>query len=70
MDFSHFRMLIRNFLNKDTDRIPEENPLIILDSKSAVCMSKNVKYTNHTIYISRRLHSASNGEKLKMRNIL
>ena len=43
-------------MNKYPDIVPEEDPLIILDSKSAVCMAKNGKYTNHTIHISIRVN--------------
>ena len=30
MDLAHFRMLIHELLNKDTDIVPEEAPLIVL----------------------------------------
>ena len=53
MDLAHFRMLIHEFLNKDPDIVPGEVPLIVLDSKSAICMAKNVKDTNHTRHIAR-----------------
>ena len=39
-------MLINEFLNKDPDIVPEEYPLIILDSKYDVCMAKNDKITS------------------------
>ena len=48
MDLSYFRMLVHEFLNKDTYIVQEEALLIILDSKSAVCMAKNGKDTKHT----------------------
>ena len=48
MDLSHFSMLIHELLNKDTDILPEEAPLIILDSKSAVYMANNGKDIKHT----------------------
>ena len=35
---AHFRILIHEFLNNDLDIVPEEAPLIILDSKYAVFM--------------------------------
>ena len=41
MALAHFRMLIHEFLKKDPDIVPEEAPLIFLDRKSAMCMSKN-----------------------------
>ena len=43
MALADFRMLIDEFLNKDTYIVPEEGPLIILDIKSAVCMDKMVR---------------------------
>ena len=46
----------------DTDVVPEQAPLIILDKKLAICISKNVKYTKHTRHIYRRMHLARNGE--------
>ena len=45
-----------NFLNKDPDMAPEEAPLIVLDSKSAMCMANNGKDTKHTRHIARRMH--------------
>ena len=61
MALSHFRMSIHELLKKDPDIVPEEYPLIILDIKSALCMARNGKDTNHTRQIVRRVHSASNG---------
>ena len=46
MYLAHFRMLIREFLNKDPDIFTEEAPMIILDSKSDVYMDNNGKYKN------------------------
>ena len=51
MDLAHFIMLIYEFLNKDLEIVPEEAPFIVLDSKSAMCMAKNGKYTKHTRHI-------------------
>ena len=45
MASAHFRMLINELLNKDPDIVPEEAPLIVLDSKYAMCMANNVKDT-------------------------
>ena len=42
---AHFRVSNNELLNKDTDIVPDEDPLIILDSKSSACMSKNSKDT-------------------------
>ena len=69
MDFAHFRMLIHELLNKDPDIFPEEDPLIVLDSKSDMCMDKNGKGTKHTRHIARRMNFVSNGEKFKMHKI-
>ena len=46
MALSHFSILIHAFLNKDTDIVPEEAPLIILDGRSYVCMAKMVRIPN------------------------
>ena len=43
-----------------------EAPLIVLDSKSAMCMANNSKYTKHTKQISRRIIFLRNGEKCKI----
>ena len=48
MDLARFRMLIHELLNKDPDIAPEEAPLIVLDSKSSMCMANNGKDTKHT----------------------
>ena len=39
-------MLIHEFLNKDPYIFPEEAPMIILDSKSDVCIANNGKDKN------------------------
>ena len=49
--------------------VTEEDPLIVLNSKSAMCMSKNGKDTKHTIHIARRIHFVRDGEKCKMHKI-
>ena len=56
-------------MNKDTDIVPEEDPLIFLDSKSAMCMANNGKDTKHTRHIARRMNFVRNGEKFKIHNI-
>ena len=56
MDLAHFRMIIHDFLNKDPYIVPEEAPLIIMDSKSDFCMDDNGKDTNHTRKLYRRVH--------------
>ena len=62
-------MLIHELLNKGTDMVPEEDPLIVLDSKSAMWVAKNVKDTKHTRHIVSRMHFLRNGEKCKMHKI-
>ena len=69
MALEHFRMLIHEFLNEDPDMVPKEAPLIVLDSKNAMCMAKNGKDTKHTRHIARRIHFVRNGEKCKMHQI-
>ena len=69
MALAHFRMLIHEFLNKDPDIVPEESPLIVLDSKSYMCMSSNGKDTKHTRNIASIMHFLRNGEKCKMHKI-
>ena len=53
-------MLIHELLNKDPDIDPKEATLIFLDSKSAMCMAKNIKDTKHTRHIARRMHFVRN----------
>ena len=66
MALSHFRMLIHELLNKDSDIFSEEAPLIVLDSNSDVCMTNSGKDIKHTRHIFRRVHFLKNGEKYKM----
>ena len=69
MNLAHFRMLIHESLNKDPDIVTEEDPLIVLDSKSAMCMANNGKDTKHTSHIERRMDFIRSGEKYKMHKI-
>ena len=69
MSLAHSSMLINELLNKDPDTVPEEAPLIILDSNSSVYMANNGKDTKQTSYIERWVHFVRNGEKWKMHNI-
>ena len=62
-------MLIHELLNNDPDIVPEEAPLVFLDSKSDMCMANNGKDTKHTRHIARRIHFVRNGEKCKMHKI-
>ena len=69
MSYANFRMLIYELLKNYPDIVPEETPLDILDSKSAIFISKNGKDTNHPRHISRRVNSLRNGEKWKIYKI-
>ena len=69
MALAHSRMLIHELLIKDPDIVPEEAPLIILDSKYDFCMAKNGKDTKHTSHITRRMNFVRDVEKCKMHNI-
>ena len=69
MALAHFRVLIHELMNKDPDIVTEEAALIILDSKYAVCMAKNIKDTNHKRHIARRVNFVRNGENCKMHKI-
>ena len=62
-------MLVHELLNEDTDMVPKEATLVILDSKYVMCMTKNGKDTKHTRYIASRMHLVRNGEKCKMHKI-
>ena len=43
--------------------------MIVLDSKPAMCITKNGKDTKQTRQIARIMHFVRNGEKCKMHNI-
>ena len=69
MVLAYFRMLIHYFLSKNTDKVTDKAPLIILDNKSDICMAKNGKDTKHTRHIYRRVHCVRNGENWKTHKI-
>ena len=69
MDLVHLRVLIHEWLNKDTDIVPEETAIITLDSKSSVFMANNGKDNNNTRRIARRVHFVRNGENIKINKI-
>ena len=56
-------------MNKDPDIVPEEAPLIVLYSKSTMCMSKNGKDTKQKRNIARIMHFARNGENCNMQKV-
>ena len=49
-------MLVHELLNEDPDMVPKEDPLIVLDIKSDMCMAKNGKDTKHTRHIASRMN--------------
>ena len=59
---AHFRILNDDLLNNDLDVVPEQALRIILDIKSAICMSNNGKDTKHTRHINTRMNSSRNGK--------
>ena len=70
MALAHFRMLIHEFLNKDTDIVIEEAPFIVLYSIYVMCMANNGKDTKHTRHIARIMHFVRNGENADAQNLL
>ena len=70
MALAHFRMLIHELLNEDPDMVPKEAPLIVLDSKSAMCMAKNGKDTKHTRNIARRMNFVRNGKSVRCKKLI
>ena len=70
MALAYLRMLINELLNKDTDIVPKEAPLIVSDSKSAMCMAKNGKDTKHTRHIARRINFVRNGENARCTKLI
>ena len=63
MGLSHFRMLNYKLLNKYPDVVREQEPLITLDRKPAICITNNGKDTKHTRHVSRRMYLVLNGEE-------
>ena len=57
-------------MNKDPDVIPEQASLIILDRKSAVCMSNNGKHTKHARHISILMHFVKNVEDFHLQKVV
>ena len=43
--------------------------MVLLDSKTAMCMDKNRKDTKHTRHIACRMHLVRNGDKCNMHKI-
>ena len=66
MALAHFRMLIHELLNENTDMVPKEGNFIVFESKSSMCMANNGKDTKHTRHIARIMHFVRNGKNWKM----
>ena len=60
MVLARFRMLIQELLNKDPEIFTEEYPLVVFDSKSAMCMAKNGKDTKQTRHVARTVNFVRN----------
>ena len=69
MALAHFKMLIHELLDKDPDIVPEEAPLVVLDSRSSMCIAITGKYIKHTRHITRKINLVRNDEKCKMHKI-
>ena len=69
MALANFIMLVHELLNEDPDMVPKEAPLIVLDSKSAMCMAKNGRDKKNTRYIAIRMHFVRNGDHFRMHKI-
>jgi hypothetical protein len=61
MSTDHHRMLLNELDRIEVDSNPSPIP-ILLDSKSAIAMSKSFKDTKHTRHIARRYHYVREGE--------
>ena len=60
MALAHFSMFIHVLFNKDPDIVPEEAPLILLDSKSAMYMASTGSNNKHTRHIVKRMNLVRN----------
>ena len=63
MAIENFSIINNALMNKDMDVNTEQVPLIILDSKSYVCMDKSGKETKHTRHIVIIMNFVRNGEQ-------
>ena len=61
MALAHFGILIHELFNNDPYIVPEEDPMVVLDSKSAMYMANNGKYTKNTRHIARIMNFLRNG---------
>ena len=65
MALEHYRVLINELFKKYSYIVPEKSPIIILSSKSVVCMANNGKDNKHKRNIARRVQLVRNGENIK-----
>ena len=56
-------------MKNDTDVVPDEAPLTLLNIKSTVCMDKNDKDNKHTSHIDIRVYFVRNSKNCKMHKI-
>ena len=59
-------MINNELLNKDPYVVSKKSPIIIMDSKSSVCMAKNGNDTKHTRHISIRMQYVRNCEDFNL----
>ena len=60
---------MNELLNNNPDILPKKDPLIVLYSKSDMCMPKSGKDTKQTRHIARRINFVTNGERCNMHKI-
>ena len=70
MALEHFIKLTNELMNNDPYVILEQAPLIILYSKSAVCMYNNGKDAKNTRIFSRRFYFVRNREERNLHKTL
>ena len=66
MELAHFIMIENKLMNNYPYVVLEHSPIIILDSKSDVCMAKNGKGTKQTRHISRKKNLVRKVEECNM----
>ena len=70
MALVNLRVLINELVIKYLDIFPKTVPIIILYSKSGVCMVKSGKYTEITRHIDRRIRLVRNDDNGKTQRIV
>ena len=61
MNLSNLRILNNELLNKDSNVVPEQAPIIILDRNLDISMDMNGNETKHIRHISRGINLVRNG---------